>query len=100
MNYEKRELFMLEPHEMTSKELHEALQNELGKLIRFYERIARTQGRIASIRSQMSFPLKGLEGGGKTTPRKNICRIHIWDPKTNTRIGGHEDDWSMPTSKG
>lgn len=96
----ERKLIYLEPHEMTAKELRQALQESTDMLIYEYESIARTQGRIAGIRAQMSNPVKAIRGGGITTPRKKICRIHQWDTITNTRIRGHKHDWRMPTYKG
>jgi hypothetical protein len=96
----ERKLDWLEPCEMTAKELRQALQDELNALIRWYELAARTQARIASIRAQISQPLKEIPGGGKTTPRKRICRIHQWDSITNKRIRGHKHDRRMPSYRG
>lgn len=96
----ERKLHWLEPHEMTAKELNQALQAELSHLVRHFERIAHTKGRIGAIRAQMAQPLKSIPGGAKTTPRKKICRIHQWDLEKNIRIRGHKYDWRMPSYKG
>jgi hypothetical protein len=96
----ERRLTFLEPHEMTAKELRQALKEEHEKIVRNFESISRAQGRIASIKAQISRPLMAIPGAGKTTPRKKICRIHEWDALTNRRIRGHKHDWRMPSFKG
>ena len=90
----------LEPHEMTSKQLMEALDHELYAISIWSELIAKSRYRISLIRAQQSRPLNIIQGQGKKTPRKKICRIHLWDSVNNRRIRGHKYDWRMPSYKG
>lgn len=96
----ERDTSYLEPHEMTMKELKAEYEKCMGVFHTLMRTAESQRFRAASIRARITTPFSAIAGGSNTTPRKKICRIHVWDSVTNTRIRGHKYDWRMPSYKG
>lgn len=85
---------------MTSKQLIDQIEREYVSIKFMEAAITDARLRIVIAHKCLRKPMRLIEGGGKTKPRKKICRVHEWDLENNTRIRGHKHDHRHPSYKG